>query len=150
MNRMLIIPATASLEATWRSGKAGILSAFLLSACSEMDMQGTDPKDYYAKHPIENRVGPNGELISPNCPDWKTSPVTTYSNTKQGNIGCATVTNLGLMLENPRDLERGASGGVVRPDSSRNSLAIQNYRSGGAADDTATPSTTPYTTGSQQ
>lgn len=125
-----------------------VLPLLLLSACSQMDMHGTDPKEYYAKHPIENKVGPKGELISPNCPDWKTSPVTTYSNTKQGNIGCATVTNLGLMLEDPRDLERGASGGHITPDTARSSLAIQNYRSGTASP--TAPATTTTTSSSDQ
>lgn len=107
-----------------------ICSLLLLTACGSMDLQGHDPDEYYAENPIENKVGPNGELISPNCPDWKMSPVTTYSNTKQGNIGCATVTNLGLMLEDPRDLERGASGGVVTPDPTRSADAIEKYRMG--------------------
>src|SRR4051812_15749963 len=31
--------------------------AMLLAACEpQMDMQGTDPKEFYAAHPIENRV----------------------------------------------------------------------------------------------
>ena len=107
------------------------ISALLLSACSSLDMQGTNPNDYFAAHPIENKVGAKGELISPSdCPNWKKSPVTNYSNTKQANLGCATVTNLGLMLENPRDLERGASGGKITPDATRSSEAIKNYRSG--------------------
>ena len=107
-----------------------VISLLLLSACSSMDMQGIDPKDYYAENPIENKVGPNGELISPpNCPDWRTSPVTTFSNTKQANLGCASVTNLGLMLEEPRDLERGASGGRIAPDANRSVDAVRNYRS---------------------
>lgn len=105
-----------------------LLPLLLLSACASMDMQGNDPYNYYAEHPIENRVGPNGELISPDCPDWRTSPITTFSNTQQGNFGCATVTNLGLMLENPRDLEQGASGGYLPPHPDRSADAITRYR----------------------
>lgn len=186
----------------------------MLSACSSMDMQGNDPKDYYAANPIQNKVkrdmlevhvgfsgpqavlprrdlaalneklapvnrqavdsvhveaapsvnakqrgyltktmrnmgiateptfepNPNlevGEAIiqvsyaslqAPDCPDWKTSPVTTYSNTTQANFGCATTVNLGLMLEDPRDLERGASSGRLSPNADRASDAIVNYR----------------------
>lgn len=108
-----------------------IVSLLGLSSCAMMDMQGTDTQDYYAQHPIENKVGPNGELISPpNCPDWSASPVTNYSNAKQRNIGCSVVTNLGLMLEEPRDLEKGASGGHVTPSPDRSADAIKNYRTG--------------------
>lgn len=107
-----------------------LLPLLVLSACSSLDLQGEDPNEYYKKNPIENRVGPNGELISPDCPDWKMSPVTTFSNTKQGNFGCAVTTNFGLMLEDPRDLERGASGGYVQPDPDRSADAIAIYRLG--------------------
>jgi len=197
-----------------------ILSAalMLLSACvSQFDMQGVDPKDYYAAHPKKNRVetrllthtvtfasGQNrlsgdererlvmalrdaspaasealtvelppaqvnqqprrdslrkmlrsmgyvtGELtflpaadvglsearitlayavaVPPECPDWRLSPVTTYSNTSQGNFGCATTVNLGLQVADPRDLERGQ--GQAGPDGERNSLVVQQYRQG--------------------
>lgn len=192
-----------------------ICALWLLSACSMMDMQGQDPKDFYAANPIQNKVAsaqaeatitmtgetlsndqlvslksqlhdarpaaletltveslhtlnaqkraglmrsfsklgyrapvifnegvdlaPNevrvsasyATIVAPDCPDWKTSPVTTYSNTKQGNFGCATTTNLGLMLEDPRDLERGAgSDGGVGPHSERAADAVTNYRHG--------------------
>ncbi len=102
---------------------------FFLSSCSaSVDMWGIDPNDYYAAHPLKNKVDKDGKLVSPDCPDWKTSPVTTYSNTKQGNIGCATVNNLGHMIADPRDLERGSSGGNVTPDPDRSADAIVNYR----------------------
>lgn len=129
---------------------SAIIAVMLLSACAAIsDMQGIDPVDYYAAHPIENKAGPNGELISPeHCPDWRTSPTTTFSNTMQSNNrGCSTVTNLGLMLEDPRDAVRGASAGHVSPKNSDHALdAVRNYRtqladgpissdpSGGAAD----------------
>jgi pilus assembly protein CpaD len=194
------------------------LVPLLLGACtSEWDMYGVDPKDYYAAHPVENRVEtknttytvhfqPDADrltgddiaslrgsvrdisplavesvqiqmhpsqvknqnrqqhltkllrsmgyperaiivepsetltkddvqvniayasVISPRCPDWRRSPITSYSNTSHGNIGCASTTNLGLMVADPRDLVHGE--GNVSPDSQRNSTVIQNYRSG--------------------
>ena len=175
------------------------LPLLALSACSPtMDMQGEDPKEYYAQHPIKNTIetrvqtvilqyDPNEQrlsadererlseslhaismraiqsiqvsfagtdmtaseerkthltkllrnmgyskgqyiyepssLLKPNevklvviytvvkppehCPDWRTSPVTTHSNTTQGNYGCASEVNLGLMVADPHDLVRG-------------------------------------------
>ncbi|MDX2074348.1 MAG: CpaD family pilus assembly lipoprotein [Alphaproteobacteria bacterium] len=108
-----------------------IIPLLLLSACNGLELGDNDPTDYNTSNKVVNKVGPNGELISPpNCPNWTASPFTTYDNAKQGNFGCATVTNLGLMLEDPRDLERGASGGKITPDATRSSEAIQNYRKG--------------------
>lgn len=67
-------------------------------------------------------------IVPPNCPDWRRSPVTTYSNTTQGNFRCATETNLGAMVADPHDLVRGT--GHVYPDTQRSTLVVQQYRSG--------------------
>jgi len=197
-----------------------VMSALTMSlaACmSQFDMQGVDPKDYYAEHPIKNTVEshygsyvahfaadastltedasdrmihalhgisplaadsvliqyaktdkhatahrefiatelrhmgfsrdtmqfePSDTLahnevrvdiiysvvVAPDCPDWKTSPITTYSNTMQGNFACAPEVNLGLMVADPHDLVRGT--GDVSPDSMRDAKVIQDYRGG--------------------
>jgi pilus assembly protein CpaD len=76
-------------------------------------------------------------VITPDCPDWRRSPVTTYSNTTQGNFRCATVVNYGAMVANPRDLVRGS--GKVSPYTERATRVVEQYRSGGAS--TATSST---------
>lgn len=62
------------------------------------------------------------------CPDWRTSPITTFSNTRQGNIGCATTINLGQQVADPNDLKRGR--GEQGADSERNSISVRQYRSG--------------------
>jgi len=66
-------------------------------------------------------------VIAPDCPDWRTSPVTTYSNTTQGNFKCAQEVNLGLMVADPHDLVRGS--GDVEIDTEKASRAIQDYHS---------------------
>lgn len=71
-------------------------------------------------------------VIPPDCPDWKMSPVTTYSNSLPANFGCATKTNFGMMIDDPRDLERGKSSN--ESPSERGAKAILDYRIG------ATPS----------
>lgn len=203
----------------------------LLSACASMDMQGHDPKEYYAKHPkvnkletrsvsqvvqfekgqetvepaaknalhdalrgispeaserIEFKLSPSQinnvarrdslhrmlrsfgyaqteveystasqlerneaqvvmhyvAVVTPDCPDWRMSPVTTYSNTHQGNFGCASVVNLGLMVADPHDLVRGQ--GSAYMDTQRNSQVINDYRAGkdfGKSDDSASEPT---------
>jgi pilus biogenesis lipoprotein CpaD len=59
------------------------------------------------------------------CPDWRTSPVTTYSNTQQGNFNCATQTNMGLMIADPHDLVRGT--GDVTINTPRATKAASDY-----------------------
>ena len=62
-------------------------------------------------------------VVPPNCPDWRTSPVTTYSNTMlAGNFKCASVVNLGMMVADPHDLVKGT--GDVAPDVVRDSDVI--------------------------
>lgn len=41
----------------------------------------------------------------PECEDWSTSSSFNWSNTPQGNYGCSTIRNIGLMIANPGDLE---------------------------------------------
>lgn len=197
--------------------QCSIMAMLLLAGCtSEWDLQGHDPKEYYAKNPKVNKIesrtvtqdvhfqsreprltnderdklrgglrdvspaasqavmiefapsqlyneprrthlrkflrslGYGGEMsfeasddlsindarvsvtyaavVLPDCPDWRMSPVTSYSNTWQGNYGCATMVNLGLMVADPRDLVRGS--GMEGPDAERNSKVIQDYRAG--------------------
>ena len=43
----------------------------------------------------------------PPCPDWSRESGLDYSNLPGSNFGCATQTNLGLMIDNPSDLARG-------------------------------------------
>ncbi len=65
---------------------------------------------------------------APHCPDWRTSPVTTYSNTMQGNFGCATTVNHGLMVADPRELERGSGEWLFETD--RAAQVVRDYRGG--------------------
>ena len=46
----------------------------------------------------------------PGCPDW-TGALNSYSNTPSSNWGCATATNLGLMVAEPGDLVHGRDAG---------------------------------------
>ena len=88
-------------------------------------------------------------VVSPRCPDWRSSPVTTYSNTGFGGFGCASVTNLGLQVADPRDLERGTSDPSPNPD--RNAKVLEQYRnnetpgSEGSGTDSTSNATAPTT-----
>ncbi|MBL6946975.1 MAG: hypothetical protein ISR47_10075 [Rhodospirillales bacterium] len=64
----------------------------------------------------------------PGCPDWSGRPGRTDNNVVTRNWGCATATNLGLMVANPADLAYGRKPGPM--DGEAAVLAIQRYRAG--------------------
>lgn len=70
-------------------------------------------------------------VILPDCPDWRKSPVTTYSNTVPANYGCASTYNLGLMIDNPNDLVRGQDS--RKNNAERSSKVLSDYRTGAGA-----------------
>jgi len=55
-------------------------------------------------------------VTPPDCPNWTKPPYGDHSNTPASNFGCATATNLGLMVADPRDLVIGRSLGPPRGD----------------------------------
>lgn len=71
----------------------------------------------------------NPIIIPPNCPDWSVSSSVNYDNTPTMNYGCATVTNFGVMVEDPNDLVVGKSSNLT--DSSRTAAKVRAYKSGG-------------------
>lgn len=86
-------------------------------------------------------------VIPPDCPDWKKSPVTTYSNMPAANWGCAATVNLGLMVDNPRDLERGRD---AREHSvERAAKAFSDYKTGNATAAAVAPASSSTSTTSQ-
>ena len=64
----------------------------------------------------------------PACPDFTSSISDNHNNQVHSNWGCATATNLGLMVANPEDLISGR--GRVAGDGEALTLGIQRYRSG--------------------
>jgi pilus assembly protein CpaD len=69
-------------------------------------------------------------VVPPNCPDWSKPSNFDPNNTVSSNYGCATETNLGLMIADPRDLVVGRSLGPAEGAGSARSVA--RYRAGGA------------------
>lgn len=63
----------------------------------------------------------------PGCPDWS-GERTTYNNVPTSNWGCATASNLGLMVAEPGDLIRGRDEGMA--DGEYAATSINNYRKG--------------------
>lgn len=72
-------------------------------------------------------------VVTPRCPDWRLSPVTTYGNTAPANYGCASTVNFGLMVEDPHDLLHGRDSSGSRYIE-RDSKALYNYKTGETVD----------------
>ncbi len=67
-------------------------------------------------------------VTPPSCPNWSKPTGGDPDNTTFSNFGCATETNLGMMVAQPRDLVVGRQPGP--PDADPALQAIQNYRAG--------------------
>jgi pilus assembly protein CpaD len=64
----------------------------------------------------------------PACPNWTKDPIVQHDNRPASNFGCATATNLGLMIADPRDLEVGRTLGPA--DAEPTIDAVARYRTG--------------------
>lgn len=64
----------------------------------------------------------------PGCPDWTSDVSDTFNNDVHSNYGCATASNLGMMVANPEDLVRGRKLGPADGDYLR--VSIENYKAG--------------------
>ncbi len=64
----------------------------------------------------------------PGCPDFTSRAGRTFDNRPHSNWGCATATNLGLMVAEPRDIVEGRGG--TPGDSEALVLGFQRYRAG--------------------
>ena len=60
------------------------------------------------------------------CPDWRRDPGDTAMNEPLGNLGCANLVNLGLMVADPAALLRGRPLGPA--DGTREAEAVVRYR----------------------
>lgn len=67
---------------------------------------GSDPEAWQQNRRVEI-VLERHLVVLPPCPDWSRESGLDYANLPHSNLGCATETNLGLMIANPRDLVHG-------------------------------------------
>ena len=67
-------------------------------------------------------------VVPPDCPNWTSPAVGDHGNQPGSNFGCATMTNLGLMVADPRDLVIGRTLGPAEGDPAL--AAMKRYRLG--------------------
>ncbi len=65
-------------------------------------------------------------VTPPRCPDWTKQPGLDAANRRSSNFGCATTSNLGLMVADPGDLVQGAPMGPS--DGEKGASAVNKYR----------------------
>lgn len=70
-------------------------------------------------------------VTTPKCPDWSKPSHKDFDNRMGSNFGCATETNLGLMVVDPGNLLRGQPMGPA--DGEAQAKSIEDYRRGEAA-----------------
>ncbi len=113
---------------------ADALAAKRLNAVSDM-LRKLHVRAQPASRPtVDGALNRNTVIVSvgryiatgPNCPDRSKTEADDYTNTTESNYGCATATNLGLMVANPGDLIHGAPAGPA--DGTFSALGVQSYR----------------------
>lgn len=107
----------------------------VISRFREMGITVSDADLAYGPAPARNeaRVIVGRYVVTPpDCPDWRKPSDRDYLNTPSSNMGCATMTNLGLMVANPKDLLHGREHGSA--DTERVTDAVNKYRSGKVED----------------
>jgi pilus assembly protein CpaD len=62
-------------------------------------------------------------VLVPGCPDWSRPDALGNENAVGSNLGCATATNLSLMLADPRDLVKGRGASVTDGGSAADAVA---------------------------
>jgi pilus assembly protein CpaD len=87
----------------------------------------TIPTDADAPAPNQLTMLIDRYVVSlPDCPNWKLPPNDDHDNAVASNFGCATTTNLGLMIDDPHDLIAGRTPGPAEGDPALN--AVSRYR----------------------
>mgnify|MGYP000443885357 CR=1 FL=1 len=94
----------------------------LLAACGS---------DYQQKVNIVTDAPDELAVTPPNCPNWEEPAQSNSYNNHHTNFGCATVTNYGAQISNPRDMIKGRGSNA---DAERTRLFVNSYNSGAASD----------------
>lgn len=97
----------------------------------ELDRRGlgaqTIPADTDGPTPNQLTMLVDRYVVSlPDCPKWTLPPADDHGNEVASNFGCATTTDLGLMVDDPRDLVIGRTMGPA--DATPGIDAVSRYR----------------------
>lgn len=117
---VITIEVDSAEQAHW-GVVAGELKDLGLRVNSAATNNGGTPAEGAARVVVTRHI-----VNPPRCPDWRKPAYPDYKNTTSSNFGCATATNLGAMIANPRDLVEGQE--FSGPDAERASSAVRRYQ----------------------
>jgi pilus assembly protein CpaD len=103
------------------------LADFIRDRGFSVTLGQAEPKDGAGSDSVRVTVG---RFVSkpPACPDWSKPASGDPTNNVTSNFGCATATNLGLMIADPGVLARGTDLGPA--DAEATAVGIKDYRLG--------------------
>lgn len=106
-----------------------LFSGFILLGGCQVNRHVENFSDIPASKTLDVKQDDQGQYVItlPGCPDWSGGH-TTYNNIPGPNFGCATATNLGLMVARPEDLVHGRDPGYADGEQAVRSVAL--YRKG--------------------
>jgi pilus assembly protein CpaD len=101
-DQILLLPGNSALAQRRQEAVATAFARAGLRVTRDVQIEGVSlPAD-------EVRVVVGRHVVTPPaCPNWSKKPDEDFGNTQSSHIGCATATNLGLMVANPSDLLMG-------------------------------------------
>jgi len=122
-DQILLLPGEGALAQRRQDAVATAFARGGLRVMRDVQVEGV------ALDPNEVRIVVGRYVVTPpSCPNWSKRPDEDFGNTPSSYIGCATTTNLGLMVANPSDL---VSGNPTSPaDGELSAFRIESYRHG--------------------
>lgn len=122
-DQVLLLPGASAAAQKRQESVATLFARGGLRVVRDVQIDGV------ALDPNEVRVIVGRHVVTPPpCPNWSKRSDEDFGNTPSSNIGCATATNLGLMVANPSDLLAGEP--TSPADGELNAFRVESYRHG--------------------
>jgi pilus assembly protein CpaD len=101
-DQILLLPGDSALAQRRQEAVASAFARAGLRVTRDVRIEGVAPPADEVRVVVGRHV-----VTPPACPNWSKKPDEDFGNTPSSHIGCATATNLGLMVANPSDLLSG-------------------------------------------
>jgi pilus assembly protein CpaD len=122
-DQIYILPGDSNLAQRRQDAVAAAFVRGGLRVIRDVRIEGVAP----AANEVRVIVGRH-VVTPPPCPNWSKRPDEDFGNAPSSHIGCATTTNLGLMVANPSDLLMGQP--TSPADGELAASRVESYRKG--------------------
>jgi pilus assembly protein CpaD len=122
-DQIYILPGDSNLAQRRQDAVAAAFVRGGLRVIRDIRIEGVAP----AANEVRVIVGRH-VVTPPPCPNWSKRPDEDFGNAPSSHIGCATTTNLGLMVANPSDLLMGQP--TSPADGELAASRVESYRKG--------------------